>query len=107
LSDIIVVVRNERGVAMASIDGELVSVLLTSEGKVLSQQPVRFTVADAIFLDLRPGSYTVIVRHPSLTPTEARQDILLPDQFMAGVKYFYDEAERQVLRIEIDMRSLA
>jgi hypothetical protein len=106
LSDIIVVVRNERGVAMASIDGELVTVLLTSDGRVLAQQTVRFTVADAVFLDLSPGSYTVIVRHPSLNPTESRQDISLSDKLMAGVKYFYDESARQLLRIELDLRSL-
>ncbi len=91
---------------MASIDGELATVLITANGRVQFQQPVRFTVADAIFLDLLPGKYTVIVRHPSLNPTEARQDISLPEKFMAGVKYFYDEAERQLLRVELDMRSL-
>jgi hypothetical protein len=106
LSDIIVVVRNERGVGMASVEGELVTVLLTSSGSVINQQAVRLTVADAIFLDLPAGSYTVIARHPSLRPTEARQDVTLPDKVMLGVKYFYTEVERQLLRVELDLRNL-
>lgn len=106
MSDIIVVVRNERGVVMSSIDGELVTVLLTADGRVLAQQPIRFTVADAVFLDLSPGNYTVIARHSALNPTEARQDISLPDKVMVGVKYFYDETARRLLRIELDMRNL-
>lgn len=57
---------------MSSVDGELIVVLLTSEGQVVDQQPVRLTVADAIFSDLPAGRYTVIARHPSLNPTEAR-----------------------------------
>lgn len=91
---------------MASVDGELVTVLLTADGRVVDQQPVRFTVADAIFLDLPPGNYTVIARHPSLSPIEARQDVNLPANAMLGVKYFYTEAERQLLRIELDLRNL-
>jgi hypothetical protein len=72
LSDVIVVIRNERGVGMASVDGELVTVLLTSHGSIVKQQSVNFAVADAIFLDLPAANYTVIARHPSLSPTEAR-----------------------------------
>ncbi len=106
MSDIIVVIRNERGVGMASVDGELVTVLLTAAGRVIGQQSVRFTVADAIFLDIPSGNYTVIARHPSLEPTEARQDVFLPDRVMLGVKYFYNEAIRQLLRVELDVRSL-
>jgi hypothetical protein len=106
LSDIIAVVRNERGVGMASVDGELLTVLLTTEGRAVSQRLLRFTVADTFFLDIPPGNYTVIVRHPSLHPTEARQDIVLPDRAMLGIKYFYNESARQLLRIELDLRNL-
>jgi hypothetical protein len=88
LSDIIAVVRNERGVGMASVDGELVTVLLTFGGRVVAQQSVRFPVADAIFLDLPAGNYTVIARHPSLNPTEARQDVTLLEKVMLGVNTF-------------------
>ncbi|MGI0488485.1 hypothetical protein ACN4EK_23835 [Pantanalinema rosaneae CENA516] len=106
LSDIIVVVRNERGVSLASIEGELITVLIAAEGQVIDQQPVRFRVADAVFLDLPARNYTVIVRHPSLKPTEARLDVTLPEKAMLGVKYFYNEAKRQLLRTELDMRDL-
>ncbi len=91
---------------MSSVDGELIVVLLTSEGQVVDQQPVRLTVADAIFANLPTGHYTVIARHPSLNPTEARQDIVLPDNVMLGVKYFYTEANRQLLRTELLERRL-
>jgi hypothetical protein len=106
MSYLIAVIRNEQGVGMASINGELVIVLLTSEGQVVEQQPVSLTVADAIFSNLPSGRYTVIARHPSLNPTEARQDILLADDTMLGVKYFYAEADRQLLRVEIVERQL-
>jgi hypothetical protein len=79
---------------------------MASEGQVVDQQPVRMTVADVIFSRLPPGRYTVIARHPSLNPTEARQDVLLPEKLMLGVKYFYVEGERQLLRIELIERRL-
>ncbi|NET48265.1 MAG: DUF2141 domain-containing protein [Merismopedia sp. SIO2A8] len=106
MSYLIVVIRNEQGVSMSSIDGELIVVLLTSEGQFITQQPVRVTVADAIFANLPPGRYTVIARHPSLDPTEARQEIDLSNNMMLGVKYIYAEAERQLLRIELIERQL-
>ncbi|MBW4693847.1 MAG: hypothetical protein KME27_19055 [Lyngbya sp. HA4199-MV5] len=91
---------------MSSVDGELIVVLLASEGQVVDQQPVRLTVADVIFSNLPAGRYTVIARHPSLNPTEARQDIVLSDNVMLGVKYFYAEIGRQLLRTEILERRL-
>lgn len=106
MSYLVVVIRNDQGASMSSVDGELIVVLLTSEGQVVDQQPVRLTVADAIFSNLPPGRYTVIARHPSLNPTEARQDITLSDNVMLGVRYFYTEASRQLLRTEILERRL-
>ena len=106
MSYIIVVIRNEQQVVMPSVDGELVIVLLTSDGQFVDQQPVRLTTADVIFAGLPTGRYTVIARHPSLNPTEARQDITLAENVMVGVRYFYAEAERQLLRIEILERRL-
>ena len=35
MSDIIVVVRNHQGISMASVDGDLIVVLLASEGQVV------------------------------------------------------------------------
>lgn len=91
---------------MSSVDGELIVILLTSDGQVIDQQPVRLTVADAIFSNLPTGRYTVIARHPSLNPTEARQDVVLSDNVMLGIEYFYAEANRQLLRTEILERRL-
>lgn len=91
---------------MASVDGELVTVLLISHGNIVKQQSVNFAVADAIFLDLPPDNYTVIARHPSLNPTEARQDVILTGSTMLGVKFFYTEAARLLLRVELDARRL-
>ena len=106
MSYIIVTIRDARGVSLSSIDGELIVILLTSQGQMIDQQPVRLTVADAIFSNLPAGRYTVIARHPALNPTEARQDFVLSDNMMLGVKYFYAEADRQLLRIEILERQL-
>ncbi len=100
------VIRNEQGVSMSSVEGELIVVLLTSEGQLITQQPVRVTVADAIFANLPPGRHTVIARHPALSPTESRQDIVLSDRVMLGIKYIYAEAERRLLRIEVIERPL-
>jgi hypothetical protein len=106
VSYIIVVIRNDQGISMSSVDGDLIIVLLTSSGQVIDQQPVRFGVADAIFANLPAGRYTVIARHPALNPTEARQDITLSSNVMLGVRYFYTEIDRQLLRIEILERRL-
>jgi hypothetical protein len=91
---------------MSSVDGELIVVLLTSEGRIVDQQPVRLTVADAIFSNLPASSYTIIVRHSSLNPTESRQDVVLSENIMLGVKYFYTEVNRQFIRTEILERRL-
>jgi hypothetical protein len=106
MSYIIVVIRNDSGVSMASVEGELIVVLLASDGQFLGQQPVRLRVADAIFAGLSPGNYTVVVRHPFLQPTEVRQDVVLEDQQMIGVKYCYAETSRQLQSVEILERFL-
>jgi hypothetical protein len=107
LSDIIAVIRNQQGVGMSSVDGELVVILLTSQGIPLAQQPVMLRSAVAIFADLPAGFYTVLARHASLKPTEARQDIALRSQQMIGVKFIYAEADRQLIRIEVQEESLS
>jgi hypothetical protein len=106
LSDIIAVIRNQQGVGMSSVDGELVIVLLTSQGTLIDQQPAMLRSAVAIFANLPPGSYTVLARHPSLTPTEARQDVILQNQQMVGVKFIYSEPDRRLIHIEIQRESL-
>ncbi|MGV0028364.1 hypothetical protein [Phormidesmis priestleyi] len=106
MADIIVVIRNGQGAGMSSIDGELVIVLLASEGSVLDQQPVMLRSAIAIFADLPFGEYTVLVRHRSLAPTEARQDIEIQSNVMVGVKFIYSESNRQLIRVEVREESL-
>jgi hypothetical protein len=106
LSDIIVVIRNEQGAGMSSIEGDPVIVLLTSEGIAIDQQPVMLRSAVAIFANLPAGFYTVIARHPLLSPTEARQDIVLQRQQMSGIKFIYAEPDRQLVRIELQEESL-
>jgi hypothetical protein len=91
---------------MASVEGELVVVLVASEGIVIDQQPVMLRSAIAIFDNLPPGNYTVLSRHASLTPTECRQGIQLRDNVMMGVKFIYSESERQLVRIELQEESL-
>jgi hypothetical protein len=91
---------------MSSIDGELIIVLLASEGSVLDQQPVMLRSAIAIFANVLSGQYTILVRHRSLTPTEARQDIEIQGNVMAGVKFVYSELNRQLIRVEVQEESL-
>ncbi len=106
LSDIIAVIRNEQGVGISSVDGELIIVLLATEGTVIDQQPVMMRSGIAIFGNLPFGSYTVLARHSSLDPTEARQDVALQDNVMVGVKFIYTESERRLLRIELQEERL-
>jgi hypothetical protein len=106
LSYIITVIRNDRGVSMSSVEGELIIVLLAADGQVLAQQPVRLMVADAIFAGLPAGNYTIIVRHSFLQPTEARQDIVLKKNTMLGLKYIYAESTRTLESVEIIERRL-
>jgi hypothetical protein len=106
VSDIIAVTRNQQGVGMSSVDGDLIIVLLTAQGVPIAQQPVMLRSAVAIFANLPAGFYTIFARHPSLNPTEARQDIALRDQQMVGVKFIYSEADRQLIRIEVQEESL-
>lgn len=106
MADIIAVIRNEQGAGVASVDGEYVVVLIASNGVVIDQQPVMLRSAVAIFANLEPGQYTVLARHTSLSPTEARQDVVLQSNIMMGVKFIYSEAERQLVRIELQEERL-
>ena len=49
---------------------------------------------------------TVIARHPLLSPTEARQDIVLKRHQMTGVKFIYSEPDRSLIWIELQEESL-
>lgn len=106
MSDIYVVIRNQSDTAMSSVEGELLVVMLTTEGIVYRQTTASLRVAAAFFRDIPRGQYAILVRHPALNPTEARYDVNLPDRAVFGVRFVYDEPNRQLLRIETEMRSL-
>jgi hypothetical protein len=106
VSDIYVVIRNQADVAMPSIEGEFLVVMLTTEGIVYRQTAISLRVAAAFFLNIPRGEYSILVRHPVLNPTEARCDVNLPEQAVFGVRFVYDEPSRQLLRVETEMRLL-
>lgn len=106
MSDIYVVIRNQADVAMSSLEGELLVVMLTTEGIVYRQTTASLRVAAAFFRNIPSGQYSVIVRHSALDPTEARFDIRLPENTVFGIRFVYDEPKHQLLRIETEMRSL-
>jgi hypothetical protein len=106
VSDIYAVIRNQSNIAMSSIEGELLVVMLTTKGIVYRQVTVSPRVAAAFFRNIPGGQYSILVRHPVLNPTEARCDVSLPERAVFGVRFVYDELNRQLLSIETEMRSL-
>ncbi len=70
MADIYVAIQNQSRVAMSSINGALMVVLVTHDGRFLSQQPVLLRTAMASFLGVPAGDYTIVARHPDLTPTD-------------------------------------
>jgi hypothetical protein len=106
MADIYVVIRNQAGVAMSSVNGELMIVLITRDGQFQSQRPVTLQTAVAVFRQIPAGSYSIIVRHPDLMPTEARYDVTLSDKSLFGIRFTYNEPERQLLRIETEVNEL-
>lgn len=106
MSEIYVVIRNQAGTAMPSINGELVIVLLTGDGQFQIQQPVTLRTATAMFFALPAGDYTILARHSALYPTEVRQDVKLPEDTFYGVRFVYNEPDRRLIRIETEMRFL-
>jgi hypothetical protein len=106
VSDIYVVIRNQLETAMSSVDGEFLVVMLTVEGIVYRQTNASLRVAAALFQNIAAGSYSILIRHRSLIPTEARCDLVLPEQAIFGVRFIYDEPNRRLLGIETEVRSL-
>ncbi len=91
---------------MASVNGELVTVLVTRAGQFVDQLPASMRGGMAIFQGLPSGQYTVIVRHPDLAPTEARQDLDIPENVIVGLRFTYNEPERQLLNTEMEVSYL-
>lgn len=106
MAAIYVAVHNQSDVAMSSINGELILVLIARDGLFEAQQPVDFRTATATFQDVPAGNYTIVARHPDLTPTETRYDVGVAENAILGVRYTYNETQRRLLLIETEMRFL-
>ncbi|NJP10000.1 MAG: hypothetical protein HC866_11395 [Leptolyngbyaceae cyanobacterium RU_5_1] len=106
MAEIYVAIRNQDRIAMSSVSGELILVLVTSDGRFMAQQPASLRNAMATFFDLPAGKYSVIARHPSLQPTESRKDLELSINAIIGVRFIYNEPERQLLNIETEVSYL-
>ncbi|MBW4518126.1 MAG: hypothetical protein KME16_00120 [Scytolyngbya sp. HA4215-MV1] len=91
---------------MSSIHGELIVILLTHDGRFQAQRPVTLQTAAAVFQEIPPGRYTIIARHPDLSPTEARCDAVLSEKTIFGVRFNYNEPERQLSTIETEVNEL-
>jgi hypothetical protein len=107
MADIYVAIRNQNDVAMSSVNGEIVIVLLTYNPLLQIQQPVTLRTAMATFVDLPAGDYTIVAKHPDLLPTEARYDVRLAENAILGIRFTYNEPERRLLTIETEMRFLS
>jgi hypothetical protein len=90
MADIYVAIRNQDGVAMPSVNGELVIILVTKDGLFQAQKPVAMQNAMALFFNLPAGAYTIIARHSGLKPTEVRQDADLSNRDIFGVRFVYE-----------------
>ncbi|BAU14487.1 hypothetical protein LEP3755_50340 [Leptolyngbya sp. NIES-3755] len=103
MADIYVAIRSQNRVAMPSIDGEFVIVLVTRAGQLVDQLPASMRGAMANFRDLPGGQFTVIVQHSGLNPTEARQDLEIPGNAIVGLRFNYNEPERRLLGIDMEV----
>ena len=106
MSDILIVIRNEAGVAMTSIDGVAVIALVKKDELIYDEQSVNLRFADAHFYNLPLGNYIAVAKHPALNPPEAEQEVELLARELLEVRYIYSEAERQLLRIQVTSHSL-
>ncbi|UBF26468.1 hypothetical protein K9N68_00150 [Kovacikia minuta CCNUW1] len=104
MADIFMAIQNQADVAMSSINGELIVVLVARDGFFQTQQPVQLRTAMALFLNIPARDYTIVARHPDLTPTEARYDIGLAETAVFGIRFIYNEPDRRLLRIDTQMR---
>jgi hypothetical protein len=106
MAEIYISIRNQNQVAMSSINGQLIVVLISRDQVFQVQQPVMLRTATAIFRDLVAGNYSILVRHPDLTPTEVRYDTQLTANTIFGIRFFYNEPDRCWLSLETEERFL-
>ncbi|NJP12616.1 MAG: hypothetical protein HC866_26745 [Leptolyngbyaceae cyanobacterium RU_5_1] len=91
---------------MSSINGESIIVLVTRDGRFQDQRSLTLRTGVAVFRAIPPGGYTIIARHPDLTPTEARYDAELTEKTILGIRFTYNEPERQLSTIEAEVSYL-
>ncbi len=91
---------------MSSINGTAIIVLLASSGQVVDQQGADLTTAMVAFRNLPAGTYTILSRHPDLQPTEARYDHVLTDKTILGVRFVYNEPQRLLVDIQVEVNEL-
>jgi hypothetical protein len=100
--DLYVVIRNQDNVAMSSIEGELLTILLLQDGVLLHTQLVDLFLAEVLFFNLPVGRYQVVAVHPSVNPAQVQQTVqIVPQTAVMGVRFIYSEPERQLLRVEV------
>lgn len=102
MPDLYVVIRNQDNVAMSSIEGELLTILLLQDGVLLHTQLVDLFLAEVLFFNLPVGRYQVVAVHPSVNPAQVQQTVqIVPQTAVMGVRFIYSEPERQLLRVEV------
>ncbi|EDX78008.1 hypothetical protein MC7420_7746 [Coleofasciculus chthonoplastes PCC 7420] len=106
MSDILIMIRNEAGVAMTSVEGEAIIALVKKDELIYDEQPVNLRFADAHFYNLPLGTYLAVAKHPALNPPEAEQEVTLTVREILVVRYIYLEPERQLLTIQVTSESL-
>ena len=106
MADIYVAIRNAQRVAMSSVNGTLVVVLLVQARQVVDQQAADLSAAMTIFRGVPAGDYTVLARHSDLTPTEARYDHVLTAKTVLGVRFVYNEPQCTLITIEAEANEL-
>lgn len=102
MPDLYIFIRNQANVAMSSIEGERFTVLVLQNQLPLLAQPVDVFLAEALFFNLPPGIYEILVVHSQVNPPQTQQRIQLDAQTaVMGLRFIYSEPERQLLRVEV------
>jgi hypothetical protein len=106
MSDIFVMVRSQANIALTSVAGirfvaELRHHVFGSGVEVLATEVLDLIHADAGFDDLKPGNYSVVIRHERVEPPEATVEVSIDacDQVVL-LTFVYLEAEQVLLRIQ-------
>lgn len=106
MAEVYVVIRSQDNVAMSSVNGEIIVVLVAVDYQILAQSSVSLTSASVVFRDVPAGSYSIVSRHPDLIPTEARYDTDITEKSILGIRFIYNEVARQLINIETEVRLL-